>query len=64
MTDSTSDSATHDSSGHLASSEALQHLDERHEELLVKLEALYSELETALANLLPKANPRPLQDAA
>jgi hypothetical protein len=38
----------------LASSESLQILDQRHEELLVKLDALYHELEAALANLLPK----------
>lgn len=38
----------------LASSESLQKLDQRHEELLVKLDDLYRELETALANLLPK----------
>ena len=38
----------------LASSDSLQQLDERHEELLTKLDALYRELETALANLQPK----------
>jgi hypothetical protein len=48
----------------LASSESLQKLDQRHEELLVKLDALTRELETALANLLPKQEAPPLKDAA
>jgi hypothetical protein len=48
----------------LASSESLQQLDQRHEELLGKLDSLCKELESALANLLPKPEAAPLQDAA
>jgi hypothetical protein len=48
----------------LATNESLQQLDLRHEELLVKLDALYRELETALANLLPRQEAAPIQDAA
>jgi hypothetical protein len=50
--------------GQLATSESLQQLDQRHEEILVKLDDLYRELETALANLLPKQEATPLKDAA
>ncbi len=48
----------------LADSESLHKLDQRHEELLVKLEALCQELETALNNLQPKAKETLLKDAA
>lgn len=53
-----------DSPSELASSESLQDLDQRHEELLLKLDALYCELETALANLLPRADAATLRGAA
>jgi hypothetical protein len=48
----------------LASTESLHKLDQRHEELLVKLAALCSELERALNNLMPKKEESPLKDAA
>jgi hypothetical protein len=48
----------------LASTESLQKLDQRHEELLIKLDTLHRELEAALANLLPRQEAAPLQDAA
>lgn len=48
----------------LASSESLQKLDQRHEELLVKLDSLCQELEAALANLLPKEKSREMREAA
>jgi hypothetical protein len=48
----------------LASTESLHKLDQRHEELLVKLAALCSELETALTNLAPKSEETALKEAA
>jgi hypothetical protein len=48
----------------LASTESLHKLDQRHEELLVKLAALCSELETALNNLVPKSEETQLKEAA
>ena len=47
----------------LACSESLQKLDQRHEELLVKLDDLCRELETALKNLAPQGDKSPLKDA-
>jgi hypothetical protein len=48
----------------LANSDSLRKLDERHEELLGKLEELCLELDTALKNLMPKAEADSLKDAA
>jgi hypothetical protein len=48
----------------LANTDSLRKLDERHEELLGKLEELCLELDTALKNLMPKAEADSLQDAA
>ncbi len=48
----------------LASTESLHKLDQRHEELLVKLAALCSELESALSNLMPKSEETQLKEAA
>jgi hypothetical protein len=48
----------------LASSESLHKLDQRHEELLVKLDSLCRELEAALGNLTPNSGDPPLQEAA
>ncbi len=48
----------------LADSDSLLKLDHRHEELLVKLDSLCRELETALANLIPKSGEPQLQEAA
>ncbi len=48
----------------LASTESLHKLDQRHEELLVKLDSLCRELETALNNLVPKSEETQLKDAA
>ena len=48
----------------LASTESLHKLDQRHEELLGKLAALCSELETALSNLMPKKEEAQLKEAA
>jgi hypothetical protein len=41
----------------LATSESLQNLDQRHTELLEKLDALCHEIEAALASLSPKTEP-------
>lgn len=48
----------------LATSESLNKLDERHEELLVKLDCLYRELETALAKLGVKTDDPQRKEAA
>jgi hypothetical protein len=48
----------------LADSDSLKKLDDRHEELLVKLDDLCKELETAIAKLAPKPEGMPLQEAA
>ena len=48
----------------LADSDSLQKLDQRHEELLVKLDDLCRELEAALKNLVPQSGESPLKDAA
>ena len=52
-----------ESKSELASSESLQKLDQRHEELLVKLDALCHELETALRHLQPKQEAASLKGA-
>lgn len=41
----------------LATSESLQKLDQRHTELLEKLDALCQEIEATLASLAPKSEP-------
>jgi hypothetical protein len=46
----------------LANTDSLRKLDERHEELLGKLQELCQELDAAVRNLMPKAEP--LKDAA
>ncbi len=48
----------------LADSDSLHKLDQRHEELLVKLDDLCRELETALKNLAPPSSESPLKEAA
>jgi hypothetical protein len=48
----------------IANSDSLRKLDERHEELLVKLEELCQQLDSALKNFMPKQDAQPLKDAA
>jgi hypothetical protein len=48
----------------IANSDSLRKLDERHEELLGKLEELCQQLDSALKNFMPKAEAEPLKDAA
>lgn len=48
----------------LACSESLQKLDQRHEELLVKLDDLCRELEAALKNLAPPSSEVAIKEAA
>ena len=47
----------------LATNESLNKLDQRHEELLVKLDCLYRELEAALASLGVKTDDGQRQEA-
>jgi hypothetical protein len=48
----------------LVNSDSLRKLDERHEELLGKLEELCQQLDSALKNLMPKAEAESIKDAA
>jgi hypothetical protein len=48
----------------LANTDSLRKLDERHEELLGKLEELCQQLDSALKNFMPKTEAESLKDAA
>jgi hypothetical protein len=48
----------------IANSDSLRKLDERHEELLVKLEELCQQLDSALKNFMSRAEVEVLKEAA